>query len=238
MHDITCASLPDESLTALAAIRDQQDVTVAVARGRAWVRWQAGDEKMLRALLPIAGVHLFVHRHDHWYRYGHHLPVFDMPPEAAYRPVHHVLAPAPVRAVPPPPQRLKPAAIRLAADVRPRPATALRCSARDLRCWAESVPSIRLATLQAACCGANLLLVGSRFPPLTAGERFWGETVLVPLGQRPNPDLPPGAIREALGIAANELLVLTAAAAEVIPTAALRPLMRAQIRLALEELAP
>ena len=71
----------------------------------------------------------------------------------------------------------------------------------------------------------------------STGERFWGESVLVPLGQRLDPELPSDAIREALGIAADELLLLTGAAAEVISTAALWPLTRAQIRLALEELA-
>jgi hypothetical protein len=61
--------------------------------------------------------------------------------------------------------------------------------------------------------------------------------VLIPLGQRPEPELPSGAIREALGIAVDELLLMTDAAAEVISKAVLRPLTRAQIRLALEELA-
>jgi hypothetical protein len=237
VHDISCASVPEESLPALAAIRAHQNVTVALACGRAWVRWQAGDEAVLRALLPIAGVHWYVQKKEHWHRFGYHLPAFDLPLNATYRPLHHLLTPAPVEAVPPPAYRADPVAIRLTADVRPRPTTALRCNVRDLQRWADSVPSGRLESLRAARCGAKLLLLGSRLPPLRAGERFWGESVLVPLGQRLDPELPSDAIREALLIAADELLLLTGAAAEVISTAALRPLTRAQIRLALEELA-
>jgi hypothetical protein len=74
-------------------------------------------------------------------------------------------------------------------------------------------------------------------PPLATGERFWGESVLVPLGQRPEPDLPPLVLREALGIGSDELLLLTATAAEVIPLEVVQPLQRASLRLMLEETA-
>jgi hypothetical protein len=237
VQNVSCASLPEESLTALAALRNQPDITVALMHGRAWVRWPAGDEVVLRAVLPVAGVQLYVQHAEHWHRYGRHLPAFDLPMDARYRPLHQLLTPAPIRPLPPPANHHKPVAVKLVADVRPRPATALRCSSRDLQRWADKVPSCRLERIQAACCDGRLLLVGSSLPALGGGERFWGETMLIPLGQRPDPELPAAAIREALGIADDELLLLTAAGAEVIARSALCRLTRAQIRLAQEEIA-
>ena len=65
--------------------------------------------------------------------------------------------------------------------------------------------------------------------------RFWGETVLVPTGFRPEPDLPAAALRAALGVAADELLVLDETGAEVIPRAAFEPLTRAGVRLGVRD---
>jgi hypothetical protein len=239
VQNVTCASLPEESLPALAALRDQQDITVTLVHGRAWVRWPAGDEAVLRAVLPVSGVQLYVQHAERWHRYGRYLPVFDFPTDARYRPLHQLLTPAPIRPLPPLANHHEPVEVQLVADVRPRPVTALRCSSRDLQRWADQVPSCRLERIQAACCDGRLLLVGSSLPPLGGGEgeRFWGETVLLPLGQRADPELPANAIREALGIADDELLLLTAAGAEVIARSALRPLTRAQIRMAQEEIA-
>ena len=81
----------------------------------------------------------------------------------------------------------------------------------------------------------RLLVLGPRLPPLAGPERFWGKGVLSPLGFAPEPNLPPDALRAALGIGDDEILLLTAAGAEAIPMAALLPLTRAQLRLALQE---
>lgn len=238
LNNVCCASLPAKSLGALAAVRDLSGVEVALLGDRAWLRWEAGEANVLRAVLPIRGVELFVTRDGHWYRFGRHLPAFDFPKDADYRPLCQILTPAPVCPVSPPPLAASPAALTLVADSRPRPAAALRCNADDLARWADGVPEGRLAALQGAQCGARLLVIGARLPALTKGERFWGTSVLAPLGRRPEPDLPPDALREALGVAVDELLLLDDAGAEVIPTAALGPLTRAAVRLASKEAVP
>jgi hypothetical protein len=238
LHDVCCASLPPESLAALAAVRELTEVRVALAAGRAWVRWEPGEERVLRAVLPVSGVELYVRRDGRWHRHGHHLPAFDFPAQLDERPVHQVLTPAPVRPVPPPSVQPRPIALALVADARPRPGSAMRCGVLELARWADTVPAARLAALRAGQCEGRVLLLGTRLPPLARGERFWGGQLLVPLGRRPDPDLPASAVREALGIAADEVLLLTDAGAEVVPTSAFRPLTRAQVRLAAGEVAP
>jgi hypothetical protein len=236
--DICCASLPPAALRALAVIRDLPGITVALTQDRAWVRWEPGDDAVLRALLPLHGVHLYVRREDRWYRHGRHLPAFDFPAHADYRPLHQVLTPAPLRPMSSGSQKRAPLALKLARNHQPRPTTALCCGLPELARWADTVPHGRLETLQAARSGNRILLLGSRLPPLASGDHFWGQDVLVPLGSRPDPDWPAQAIRAALDIASHELLLLTAAGADVIPKAALQSLTRAQIRLALKESAP
>ncbi len=238
LHDIGCASLPPEALAALAEVRDLPGVTVALAASRAWVRWQPGDERVLRRLLPVAGVALYAQRDGRWYRHGHRLPAFDFPAAADPQPLYVALTPAPVLPVPPPSLNPRPVVLTLAPDTRPRPATALRCELAELARWADTVAADRLAMLHAAVSANRVLLLGRRLPSLTDGERFWGDSLLSPLGQRPEPDLPPSALRAALGIADDELLLLDAAGAEAVPRAAFRPLTRAGLHLALGEDAP
>ena len=93
----------------------------------------------------------------------------------------------------------------------------------------------RLASLRAARCQDRVLLLGPRLPLLPRSERFWGDGLLVPLGYRPEPDLPQTALREALGSRAEEILVLRQDRVEGVPRAALQPLTRAGVRLACAE---
>jgi hypothetical protein len=237
LRDVCLASLPRESLPALAPLRAVPGLTVALVGGRAWLRWQP-DDVVLRAVLPIAGVILYVQEEGRWYRHGHHLPAFEVPAGADYRPLCQVLTPAPLNPRPPARPPAKPIPLALQADAQPRPATALRCGWPELGRWADTVPTPRLESLRAARLDDRALLLGSRLPPLATGERFWGESVLVPLGQRPDPDLPPPALREALGIGSDELLLLTSTGAEAIPVEVFQPLQRASLRLILEETAP
>ena len=229
-NEICCVSLPRESLTALAAIRDVPNVLVALANGRAIVRWDQGDDRVLRAAIPIAGADLYVHRDEKWYRFGHHLPVFDLPDQAAFRPLCQVVTPLPMRSVPAPPQPLQPVGLSLVPDMHPRPATAVRCSAAALAQWADKVPTASLETIRAARYDKTVLLIGQQLP--LTGQRFWGDGMLVPLGWRPDPNLPANAIREALGISKYELLLLNDKGDETIPFEAFGGLTRAQIRLA------
>jgi hypothetical protein len=233
LQDVCCASLPRQALAALVAVRDLPGVCVAMCGDQVVVRWEPGEERALDAVLPVAGVELYVQRDGLWYRYGQHLPAFDFPAQADYRPLHQVVTPAPACPVTTGLPSLQPVALTLVTDPRPRPATALRCGLTELARWADTVPAGRLAALQAARCEGRVLLVGTRLPPLLGGERFWGTVVLVPLGRRPDPDLPASAIRAALGVDEADLLLLTTDGAEVIPTSAFQTLARAQLRQAI-----
>jgi hypothetical protein len=244
LQEVCRASLPREALPVLAGLRARSGVEVTLDGERAWVSWPAGDEEVLRRVLPVSGAELYVLRAGHWHRFGRHLPTFGAGPENEPQALDRVLFPAPVQPVPPPGLELHPVALGLAPDSRPRRSAAALCGLEELVAWADTVPSARLTKLRAAHRDGRVLLLGERLPPLAAAERFWGEQVLVPLGCRPDPDLPESAIRAALGAEAEELLLLRAAASdrasalpqaasvEVIVRAALTPLTRAGLRLA------
>jgi hypothetical protein len=211
LHEVCRASLPREALPVLAGLRARSSVHVTLDGERAWVSWTEGDEEVLRCVLPVAGVELYVHRDGRWYRFGHHLPSFGAAPGGETQPLDRVLFPAPVLPLPPPTARLQAVPLRLAPDNRPRQASAGAYALNELTAWAEAVPSKRLGALLAARLGGRVLLLGQRLPPLPGGERFWGERMLVPLGYRAEPALPESAIREALGAAEEEMVVVSGA---------------------------
>jgi hypothetical protein len=238
LHEVCCARLPADQLPALAGIRCAPGVRVALAGASAWVCWEVGDEPVLRRILPVAGVRLYLRREGRWFRHGQHLPDFEVLENLNYRPLHDVLTPAPVRPLPARVPELRPVTLTLADDDHPRRTTAVACNLAALCAWADTVPAARLAGLRAAHCRGRVLVLGQRLPPLPAGERFWGERVLVPLGYRPEPALAEGAICTALGLGEDELLLIRPGNAEVVPGSALRPLTRAGLRLAGREGAP
>jgi hypothetical protein len=238
LRDVCCACLPAESLPALAGLRADDAVVVALADGRAWVRWPAGDDQVLRRLLPVLGVELYISRGGRWHRHGRHLPALDFPAELEYRPLHQVLFPAPVQPLPPraaAPERIL---LGLAPDDRPRRATALECNLEGLARWADTVSAVRLEKLQAAHCEGRVLLLGDRLPEVPGGRRFWGERLLIPLGYRTEPELPASAVRVALGLAEEELLILDEGRSEVVPRGAFQPLTRARLGRARGEQTP
>src|SRR5262249_60427606 len=81
---------------------------------------------------------------------------------------------------------------------------------------------------------AEVLVLGTaqRLPFVPEGLRFWGSDFLIPLGFRSDPDLPPAALRAAVGASADELAVFDQNRLELIARAVFRPLHRAGIRLA------
>lgn len=235
--DVCLARLPLSSLAALAVVRALPGAEVRADGAWAWVRWEAGQDAVLRRVLPVAGAELYEAREGKWYRHGAHLPAFDVPDGGNFRPLHQVLFPAPVSPLPGPARRpWQPVRLGLVPEPHPRPARALECTGADLGRWVDRVPSARLKALGAARCGGRILLLGERLPPV-AGERFWGASVLVPLGLRPEPALPEAALREALGAGEDDLLLLRRGAdgpeVEAVPRSALEPLTRAGLRLAL-----
>jgi hypothetical protein len=234
-QDICLACLPRDRLAELAEIRCVPGVRVALASDRAWARFEAGDERVVRRVLPIAGVRLYARRDGSWFAHGQHLPAFEVPENLDDQPLHQVLTPAPVQPVAAPPPTLRPLPLTLVADDRPRPTSGMTCDLAGLAAWADTVPTVRLATLRAAHHQGRVFLLGQRLPLLASGERFWGQRVLVPVGQRLEPALPEGAIGAALGLLPEEILILRADKAEIVAREALQPLTRAGLRLALRE---
>jgi len=231
LQEVCAASLPLESLGALADLRCLPGLNVVLAEGRAWLRWPAGEERILENILAVSGVELFVRRGGGWSRYGSLLPAEALPLDRAAQPLAHVLMPAPVTAMPPADAPLQAVQLRLAPSTCVRETTALRCRAVELLAWSERVPASRLAELQAVRSAEFVLLIGKRLPEIGGGERFWGQRLLVPLGWRLEPELPEPVAREMVGLAEHEILVVTQARSEVVAQHAFRPLTRASLRL-------
>jgi hypothetical protein len=222
-------------LAALADLRCRPDIRVVVRADRAWVFWRAGQDEVLRRVFPVSGVALYAEQNGLWYQPGHHLPTFGIPGKLDQEsvPLSQALVPAPAEITSPGRARPQAARLGLVRDDDARPASALRCRVSALSAWAEAIPSSRFGSLRAAIAGDLVMLLGLRLPSLGDGERYWGTDVLTPLGFRAEPNLPHDAIRRALGVAAEEILLLTGGGGyEVIPHHVFRPLTLAGIRLA------
>jgi hypothetical protein len=235
LAEVCCACFPAGELAALAEVRCVSGVRVALAGGRAWLRWQPGDDRVLRRVLPIRGVQLYFLHANRWHRFGHHLPAFDFPIQLEYRPLDEVLIPAPVEPIAAPAWDCAPFVLALARDDRPRPTAALACALVDLASWADGMPAVRLAELHAAQLEGRVLLLGKRLPLLPVSERFWGQRVLVPLGFRLDPSLPETFVLRALGLNDDELLLIRAEKCEVLSRSVFEPLTRAGLLLAYSE---
>lgn len=230
--EVTAARLPADALGALAAVRGRAGVRVRLVGDLAWVTWPAGAADVVRCLRPARGVAFFAERDGAWFRLGRRVPTADRPPDDPGQPLDAVLVPGRVSPTLPAAGRLAPVRVGVVRGGPVRPATALRCRLADLLPWAESATTAELAAVTAARCGEVALLRGEKLPTVRDAVRFWGANLLVPLGYRVEPDLPPEAVRAAAGAAADELLVLDEAGAEAVPEAAFAPLTRAGVRLA------
>jgi hypothetical protein len=184
-------------------------------------------------VLPLAGVELFTRQGGLWFRHGSKLPCSDVPDDRDAVPLSSFLLPSAVIPAEPagaaPPVRLT-----LVRDNKPRPSTALLVSLDELVRWADSATSHRLAELKGARNGGRVLLLGQRLPPLT-GERWWGEGLLMPLGFRPEPDLPESILRQALRLPEDAVGLLSDGGLEVVASDAFGTVTRAGIRLAARE---
>src|SRR5262249_55952334 len=78
-------------------------------------------------------------------------------------------------------------------------------------------------------------LLGERLPLLHPSERFWGRQILVPLGYALQPALPESVLAEALGLDAEEIVLVRSEDTQIISQTALQPVSRSGIRLALGE---
>jgi hypothetical protein len=234
LAEVCCASLPAASLARLASLRVRAGIRVRIVGDRAWLWWTPGDEIVLQGVLALHGVEVFARRGPRWHRPGEHLPAFEVPSADEARPLLHLLTPAPVNAESGVPF-FRPVMLRLVRDDRPRSASALSCTLATLAEWAEQATSKQLAMLTAVRGGERVLLRGERLPPLVASERYWGRTVLTPLGFRPEPELSEEALREALALGEEEIALLGDKGFESVEARLFQPLTRAGVRLAVRE---
>jgi hypothetical protein len=114
----------------------------------------------------------------------------------------------------------------------PKPASALECTLGDLLKWADVATTGELAAVRAARSGDRAILLIPQRVSIPSATRYWGEDVLVPVGFRPEPDLPPATLRAAVEAEPDELVFLKAEGTEIVPRGAFEPLTRAGVRLA------
>jgi MoxR-vWA-beta-propeller ternary system domain bpX2 len=242
LEHVSCARLPAQALLGLAGLRRVEGISVIAEGDHAWVFWEAGDERVLRAVLPASGVELFEKRGDDWYRAGHRLPSFGVPPRGEPLALARAITPEPFSAELPGGGATRPSRLSLARDVRPRPTTAALCPLVELARWADLATSADLEAIRGAVARESALLLGQSLPPWSGAERFWGRQVLVPIGFKPWPALPEAALREALGASEEEVLRLVPGPdglmVEAIPIEAFGRLSRAGVRLALAGVRP
>ena len=230
-RSVSAARLPREHLTALAAVRNYADVRVRLADETAWVNWPTGRNEVIRCLLPVPGVVFFTRRAEGWVRFGCLVPTDDAPPDGEGKPIAEVLVPARFEPLAPDEVVPTPVVLTVARGGAPRPATALVCTLTELANWADSATTGELARVRAARSGERVVVLGERLPTIPSALRFWGREVLVPIGFRPEPDLPTAALLSAAGVTTDEFLLLDETGADVIPRAAFEPLTRAGVRL-------
>jgi hypothetical protein len=237
LEHVSCARLPAQALLGLAGLRRVEEVSVIADGDHSWVFWEVGDERVLRAVLPVEGVELFEKRADGWHRAGHRLPSFGVPPAGDPVALARAITPESFSAEVPGGGAIRPSRLSLVRDVRPRATTAALCPIVELARWADSATSAELEAIRGAVSGDSAFLLGQALPRWSGAERYWGRQVLVPIGFEPWPAFPEAAIREALGASEEEVLRLVPGpdglSVEAIPCEAFRRLTRAGVRLAL-----
>jgi hypothetical protein len=235
LQEVCRASIPQSALGVLADVRCLPDVFVTLQGARAWIDWEGGHDEVLARILPVAGLELYAKRGRLWFRPGQSLPTGDLPDTSDRQPLAALIVPTAMAGQPPADQALSPCRVRLVRDPSPRETSAMMCDLGILSGWAESASSQHLASLEAALSGERVLLRGRKLPVLAGSTRLWGQRLLVPLGFHAWPAVAEGALLQALGVADDELLILSAAGGEALPESALQELSRAALRLARKE---
>jgi hypothetical protein len=231
--DVTAAKLPACHLAALAPLRAEREVHIHAAGEAVWVRWPAALARVVTCLLPVPGVSFFSTRDGNWFRFGHRLPASESPPNDAGQPLASVLVPARFNAVPPPTAPVTPVTLGIVRGGDPEAATALLCEPGALATWVDSATTAEIVAVKAAWWRRLAILQGEKLPTVSGGVRYWGDDLLVPVGFRPDPDLPPVMLRAAIRATADEVAMLDKDGATVIPRDTFAPLSRAGVRLAL-----
>ncbi len=235
LQNACAADVPIVGLAVLAGLRTRSEVTALMRGERVWVRWPAAADEVRTCLLPVPGVAVFVRHGEHWYRLGSRLPCAGLPTEAGVA-LAAVLTPAALDLEPGPTRPLAPVRLTLVRDRRPRPVRALSAPLTELGHWAETAPTASFAGLEAAVAGDLVVVRGEPSVArmaLAGAVRFWGRTLLMPLGFQSEPALPDSALAGALGLRVGDAGLLTEQGLEVVPAECFGPLTRAGVRLGL-----
>jgi hypothetical protein len=221
-------------MAALAAFRRDPEVRVVADGAYAWVVWGETGAGVRERVLALPGSNVYERREGQWFERGRRLPSFGLPVDRADGlPLASAVIPEPLRSAPEAaPRGMDGVGLELVNDGRPRETSALRCRLGALAGWVEWATTAQLGRIRAAVCGEEVLLTGRSLPAIAGAFRYWGVDVLAPLGFRPEPALGEAALREVLGVAEGDLLVLGGGGFETVPRAVLRPLSRAGVRLA------
>jgi hypothetical protein len=230
--EVERACLPTSAMGRLAALRCAAGVEIALHDRHLWLRWNAGDDQVAQLLFAIVGCRLLAERDGRWYDWGRSVPAFDIPEGLRYRPLAQVIFPASIQPVAADSFLPEPMPLTLVPDSAYRPTLALLTSMSALMAWAEATPPCALIHYRAAVDGELLFVLGKKLPWIDGADRFWGRTVLVPLGYRPEPQLSEAALRNLAGVADSDLLVLRPGGCDIIAQDHFAPLTHAALRLA------
>ncbi len=252
-QDVRCARIAAADLPALADLRREGAIHLAIDGPFAWIFWDDDSREtgvtrrvLLERLLPLPGVEMLTRREGIWYRPGEHLPSFEVPSivPGSSTFLHRSILPGAIPIAAANADPFCPVELRVVREDRglARPASALRCRLGDLARWADLAPTVRIESLLGAWCpisgdpGAVQALVIARnasLPEIPDGSRYWGDSVLIPIGFRTDPELAETSMREVVGALPDELVILDTASRELIPREAFRTLRRAGIRTAM-----
>lgn len=233
--EVEIAKAPAAALGRLAPLRACADVEIALNDRDLWIRWRAGNDLAAGLVFALPGCRLFTRREGRWYGWGKAAPAFDIPASLNFRPLAQVVFPAPVHPVAASSLAIEAMGVTLVPDPVVRPTLALACSLTAFRAWAETMPACAIERYRAAVDGDRLVVLGRKLPWLDGGTRFWGRSVLVPLGYRPEPNLSETCLRAALGIDATDILVLRGDGCDVVPQDRFTPVSLAALRFACGE---
>lgn len=235
---VCAARLPVAGLAALAPLRSDGEVRILLEPEIAWARWPAKREDVIRCLLPVTGAEFYQRRGESWYRFGSRLPTSAVPPPGIDRPIASVLVPSRFSISSGNAESRTPIVLRIVRGGEPQPVSALACLIQDLAAWASTATTRELANVRGACKREQAVLLGARLPSIPGGKRFWGESVLAPLGFRVEPDLSQTAVLEAVGASQDEMVIFHEDGVEILPRSAFEPLSRARVRLAIQRTSP
>lgn len=198
-----------------------------------WLRWPTKQEALVRKLLPVAGVTLFVMRDHRWYQLGRRMPADPVPLDRPGVPLIQLLIPAPFEPEMQTCLQSGRLSLTLAPDRMPRQTSAMRCSLAVMEKWIDQATSAQFSGMRGAVADDQAFVLGANLPLLPGNQRYWGTTILAPLGFRPDPPFSDRVLSQALQIQRGEIAFLEETGVEVLPPETFSDITRAGIRLAL-----